>query len=177
MRKKFLFILPVIIILCIIGVIWFALGPGVVKAESKAQLIIESGTVQVKHAGESWISAENGMILYQSDSVKTGDNASASLILFESSIIRLDSNTEVTLREIIQQEGETSVKIEQDLGRTWNTVRNISGIDNYEVQTPTTIASVRGTSFGVFIIPNYENAQEDYEIVRCKQRDCLCFKY
>ena len=91
------------------------------------------------------------MLLCQSDSIKTGENTSASIILFESSIIRLDNNTEITIKEILQQEGKTSVKIKQDSGRTWNTVLRMSGIDDYEVHTPTTVASVRGTSFDVWV--------------------------
>ena len=150
MRKKILLIIPLIIIIGIIGLVWFTLTPEV----AKAQLIIESGTVQIKHAGGIWTSAQNGTLLYQSDTVKTESNTSASIVLFRSSIIRLDSNTEVTIQEIIEQEGETSVKIQQDMGRTWNTISKISGIDNYEVQTPTTVASVRGTSFDVYILAN-----------------------
>jgi len=150
MRKKILLIIPVIIIISIIGVVWFALTPEV----AKAQLIIESGTVQIKHEGGTWISAQNGTLLYQSDTVKTGNNTSASIVLFKSSIIRLDSNTEVMLQEIFEEEGETSVKIQQDVGRTWNTISKISGIDNYEVQTPTTVASVRGTAFVVLVQSN-----------------------
>ena len=114
---------------------------------AKAQLIIESGLVQVKHGEGSWIPAENSMLLYQSDYVKTGENASASIILFESSIIRLDSNTEVLIKEILQEEGKTSINLEQNAGRTWSTILKVSGIDDYDIQTPTTIASVRGTSF------------------------------
>jgi hypothetical protein len=125
-------------------------SPNVVKA----QLIIESGDIQVKHAGGSWISAQNGMDLYQSDSIKTGVNASASIVFFKSSIIRLDSNTEVNLQEMMQNADGTNVKIKQDVGRTWNTVAKISGIDNYDVQTPTTIASVRGTAFVVIVESN-----------------------
>lgn len=146
-RKKFLFITSVIIIICIIAFIFFILMP----SDVKAQLVIEFGTVEIKHEGGSWTSAKNGTILYQSDSVKTGDNSSASIIFFESSIIRLDSNTEVKLEELFQKEGEKSVTIKQDIGRTWNTVSKMSGIDNYEVQTPTTVASVRGTSFVVLV--------------------------
>jgi len=147
-RNKFFYIIPIIIIICIIAIVLFVvMSPQVVKA----QLIIESGDVQVKHDGGSWSSAENGMLLYQSDIVKTGDNTTSSIILFESSIIRLDSNTEVMLKEIIQEAGKTSVTIQQDAGRTWNTVLKVSGIDDYEVQTPTTVASVRGTSFDVYI--------------------------
>jgi ferric-dicitrate binding protein FerR (iron transport regulator) len=115
--------------------------------KTQAHLIIESGLVQVKHMG-SWSPAINNMELYQSDSIRTGVNSSASIILFKGSIIRLDENTEVTLVEIIQEE-ENSVSIQQNAGRTWNTVQKISGIDNYEIQTPTTVASVRGTSFDV----------------------------
>lgn len=151
-RKKFSLIISLIIIIFIIAFIWIILNPEVVADEVKAQLIIESGDVQVKSAEGSWTSAENGMDLYESDSIKTGDNTSASIILFKSSIVRLDSNTEVTINKLIRDAEETSVEIEQDSGRTWNTVSKISGIDNYEVQTPTTVASVRGTSFGVYYL-------------------------
>jgi hypothetical protein len=148
-RNKLFFVIPIIIVICIVGfLLWFfVLSPTVVQA----QLIIESGDVQVKQGGDTWKLADSGMFLYQSDVVKTGDNTSASIILFESSIIRLDSNTEVKLKEIIQEAGKTSVTIQQDAGRTWNTVLKVSGIDDYDVQTPTTVASVRGTSFDVYI--------------------------
>jgi len=148
-KKGFLLIIPVIIIICVIGLIWFTQASESVQA----QLIIDSGTVQVKQEGGQWTSAEDGMLISQSYSVRTGDNSSATVILFESSIIRLDSNTEITLEEMIK-EAETSVKITQDSGRTWNTVLKISGIDDYEVQTPTTVASVRGTAFVIIVQPN-----------------------
>ena len=148
-KKKFLVIIPVIIILCLIILTWYMLSNP--SSTAKAQLIIDSGTVHFKHDSGSWVSAQNGMLLYQSDSLKTGNNTTASVILFESSIIRLDSNTEITIEQIIQEEDEINVKIIQDSGRTWNTVAKISGIDNYEVHTPTTVASVRGTSFDVNI--------------------------
>ena len=149
--RRFFLIVSVIVVICIIGVLWFALNPGGVTA--RAQLIIDSGVVQVRHDG-GWFSAENGTYLYQSDSVRTGDNSSATIVLFESSMVRLDSNTEVTLQELIREGGETSVTIDQGAGRTWNTVSKISGIDDYEVQTPTTVASVRGTAFVVIVESN-----------------------
>jgi hypothetical protein len=142
-NKKYFLIIPIIIIVCIAGFILLSTTP----ETAKAQLVIESGTVEVQHLG-SWAGGTNNMELYQSDSIRTGINSSASVILFKGSIIRLDENTEITLKEIIQEE-QTNIIIQQDAGRTWNTVQKISGIDNYEVQTPTTVASVRGTSFDV----------------------------
>ena len=151
MKKRNLFVITgiVIVALCVIAFLWFTQSPLV-----KAQLIIDSGTVQVKHADGIWISADNGMYLYQGDSVKTGDNTSASIILFESNVLRLDTNTEVTLKEILQQAEATNVKIQQDGGRIWYRVSKISGIDTYEVQTPVAIASVRGTSFFIQVQAN-----------------------
>ena len=149
-NKKLRLIISIIVIFCIIGVVWFVFISDFAKAEKpKAQLIIESGTVQIKHMGESWINAEDGMYLYESDSIKTGDNSYASIIFFKSSIIRLDSNTEVTIKKLLHDIEKTSVTIQQDSGRTWNTISRISGIDDYNVETPTAVASVRGTSFDI----------------------------
>lgn len=152
-RKKFRVIIPLVVIICIIVFAWIVLNPEVVAEKIEAQLIIESGDVQVKSGEGSWKSAENGMTLHKSDSIKTGDNSSASIILFQTSVVRLDSNTEITLEELIREE-KTSVTIQQESGRTWNAVNKISGIDNYDVQTPTTVASVRGTGFVVIVQEN-----------------------
>ena len=156
LNKKFFLIITVIIIICIIGLMWVILSSSLVKA----QLIIDTGTVEVKKGEGPWVIAQNGMDLYKSDSIRTGENSSASIIFFKTSIIRLDSNTEVTLEELLKEE-ETSITIQQNSGRTWNSINKISGIDNYEVQTPTTIASVRGTAFVVTV---WENGSTYYGV-------------
>lgn len=151
-KNRLPLIISVVIILCILGVLWFVLSSDVSAGEERAQLIDILGDVQIKHDGE-WKTAVNGSFLFVSDSVKTGSSSSATIVLFRSSLIRLYNNTEITLKEILE-ELETSVTIEQEAGRTWNTISKISGIDNYEVETPTTVASVRGTSFDVFLLAN-----------------------
>lgn len=151
-KKRLPLIVSVVLIICIIGVLWFVLSQDVSAGEERAQLIDISGDVQIKHDG-AWKTAVNGSYLFVSDSVKTGSSSSATIVLFRSSLIRLDNNTEITLKEILE-ELETSVTIEQEAGRTWNTISKISGIDNYEVETPTTVASVRGTSFDVYLLAN-----------------------
>jgi len=152
-KKRTSFIVSAVVILCVIGLVFLVLNPGVVEATATAELVDISGVVEVKQ-GETWTTAESNMELYESDSVRTGENSSASIVIFKGSIIRLDSNTEVTLTEIIQQEEGNSVTIDQEFGRTWSTVQGISGIDDYEVQTPTAVASVRGTSFDVNVSEN-----------------------
>lgn len=143
-------IIPVIVIIVVIGIVWFVFFSNFAKAEEgKAQLIIESGIVEVKHSEDLWMTAEDGMDLYESDSVRTGNNSTATIILFKSGIVRLDSNTIVTIKELVKNEDVRSVTIQQDAGRTWNSVVQVCGIDNYDVETPTAVASVRGTTFDI----------------------------
>jgi cytoskeletal protein RodZ len=155
LNKNFRLIIPLIVIICVIGLVWiFYISDSAKADEPKAQLVIESGTVQVKHAGESWTIAEDGMYLYESDSIKTGNNSIASIILFKSSVIRLENNTEVTIKELIHDAENKGVTIQQNAGRTWSTVSQASGMENYNVETPTAVASVRGTSFDYYILAN-----------------------
>jgi hypothetical protein len=154
-NKKLRLIIPIIVIICIIGLVWIFFISDSAKADDQiAQLVIESGTVQVKHAGESWTIADDGMYLYESDSIKTGDNSLATIIFFKSSVIRLDSNTEVTIKELIHDADDKGASIQQNAGRTWSTVTAASGMENYNVETPTAVASVRGTSFDYYILAN-----------------------
>jgi len=155
LNKKLRLIIPLIVIICVIGFVWiFFISDSVKADEPKAQLVIDSGTVQVKHAGESWTIAEDGMYLYESDSIKTDNNSIASIILFRSSVIRLDNNTQVTIKELIHDADNKGVTIQQNVGRTWSTVSEASGMENYNVETPTAVASVRGTSFDYYILLN-----------------------
>ena len=154
-NKKLRLLIPIIVIVCVIGFVWIFFMSDSVKAdEPKAQLIIETGTVQVKHAGETWTLAKDGMYLYESDSIRTENNSIASIILFKSSVIRLDNNSEVTIKELIHDADSKSVTIQQNVGRTWSTVSEASGMEDYNVETPTAVASVRGTSFDYYILAN-----------------------
>lgn len=108
-----------------------------------AFLTVESGTVQLdKGTGYQTVTGE--VILYLNDKVKTLDGT-ATIILYESIITELEPNTEVSIKTLT----ENNVALKQDSGSTWSKFTAITGIDSYEVETPTTVATVRGTAFGV----------------------------
>lgn len=109
-----------------------------------AFLNVESGDVQVDQ-GDGWQQAVDGMKLRLDDRVKTGADAEAAIILHESVIIGLEPNTEVKIADL----DKDNLKIEQDSGSTWNKFTGLSGVKEYEIQTPETVATVRGTEFGV----------------------------
>lgn len=108
-----------------------------------AFLNIEEGDVQVD-VGKGWVAAEDGMKLSEEDSVRTLEGK-AVLILYESIIVQLDENTEVSIAELSKKH----TKLDQKSGSTWNKFMAITGVSNYEVETPTTVATVRGTEFWV----------------------------
>jgi hypothetical protein len=109
-----------------------------------AFLNVEEGSVQVNQ-GKGWVSATDEMNLGLNDRVKTLDDGYASVVLFESTIISLEPATEV----LIQNLEKAEQRIRQEAGSTWNKFTGLAGVEGLSVETPTTVATVRGTSFGV----------------------------
>jgi len=108
-----------------------------------AFLNIEEGQVEVD-TGNGWQAAEDSMALGLDDKVRTIEGK-AVIILYETILVQLEENTEITIEELSKE----NVKVYQSSGSTWNKFAAISGIQSYQVETPTTVATVRGTSFWV----------------------------
>jgi len=109
-----------------------------------AYLNIESGEVNV-NTGKAIINGEDGMKLKESYIVKTGEAGEASVILYESIVISLDPNTEISISELSKE----NIEIKQTEGSTWTKFMNILGVNGMSIETPNTVATVRGTNFGV----------------------------
>lgn len=114
------------------------------SATTVAFLNVEAGEVQVD-LGKGWLPATDGMELSLNDKIKTSEDGEASVVLYESAIISLDSGTEITLEDL----SKDSAVIKQDSGSTWNKFTGLSGLKGLEVETPNTVATVRGTEYGV----------------------------
>jgi hypothetical protein len=135
---KALSIIGVIAVILIAGI---AIWAYTVPAATTAIVYIESGDVEV-NLGPGWSPAQDEMILSQGNKVRTGEGKAA-VVLLSGEVIHLEPNTEITLQEI----QPLGIRIRQAAGETWNKVTRISGISSYEVETPTTVATVRGTEF------------------------------
>jgi len=140
MAKKTLIVVGVIIAVIII----LALTAVIVTSAKSAPavLYIEQGTVKVEHKGQ-WFDGKDEQELFLNDVVRTGEDSRASIVFYDSIITRLDSNTEIKIQKLSTE--ETSIK--QAAGETWNKFENIAGVRQYEVETPNTAATVRGTGF------------------------------
>jgi hypothetical protein len=113
---------------------------------------IISGDIQVRHgASASFVSATDGEVLVSGDTLRTGDDARAVLTYFEGSTVSIEPNSELTIENASSlSDGSTIVVMQQNFGRTWHVVTKlITGNSKYEVKTPASTASVRGTAFQV----------------------------
>jgi hypothetical protein len=114
-------------------------------------ITIISGDIQVRHGAGSFAPANDGDVLAPGDTVRTGDGARAVLTYFEGSTVSLEPNTDLAIEDASTlTDGSTIIVMQQNLGRTWHVVTKlVTGGSKYEVKTPASTASVRGTTFTV----------------------------
>jgi hypothetical protein len=93
--------------------------------------------------------------------IKTEKDSSAEIYLSDNSIISLDASTEI---QVVSDNSGTS--IDQLVGNTWHRVQSLGDSKKYEVKTPNTVASVRGTIFAVDV-----NKEENTSVVLVEENN------
>jgi hypothetical protein len=118
---------------------------------SSATLTLIGGSVSVRHgAGGTFVDGVDGEVLRPGDTVRTGAESRAVLTYFEGSTVTIEPGTELAIDAVSSQDSTTVVQMTQTIGRTWHVVtRLVNGNSKYEVKTPASTASVRGTAFTV----------------------------
>lgn len=118
---------------------------------SSTTISVIGGDVSVRHGTSgTYVAAVDGEVLNAGDSVRTADGARAVLTYFEGSTVTIEPNTELTINAASAQGNDTVVLMTQSVGRTWHVVTKlVQGGSKYEVHTPASTASVRGTAFTV----------------------------
>jgi uncharacterized repeat protein (TIGR01451 family) len=102
--------------------------------------------------GNKWVKAEEGINLRVDNKIRTGANSHATVTFFEGSTIDLDGDTEITLSELgfSPDSSITNIQIKQEVGATMNRVKKLVDLKSrYDVETPSAVAAVRGTTFFV----------------------------
>ncbi len=144
-------IIILVIIIIAAGGLFYLLSPA---SAVPATLYVREGSVEVK-SGDAWSVAQNGMELDIGNSVRTLADSLASIIFYDNSVVRLESNTEVNIKELTSSKGTSTVSLKQQTGEIWSKVLKLAGVGtDLEVETPTTVATIRGTAFGVVVRGN-----------------------
>jgi hypothetical protein len=131
-------------------------------------LLKETGEIMYKESeGDDYVNLNKSEIELESGSfVKTDLDTFAQVILPNNSVVSIDELTEIQI-----EFEEDSTNIDQLTGNTWHRVKSLSSGDSYEVKTPNTIASVRGTIFSVGVNEtfNYSEIHVADSIVQVSQ--------
>ncbi len=135
-----------IILLGLAGAGWWFLQKQFADLEfsEPTHLVIESGQVE-KQTDSKWSTVVSGSALNPGDIIRTQDNSWATISLSNGSEIRLDANTQITLKS-----DNDHITLFQKTGRTWSRIARLLGVgESFEIESDTTLATVRGTAFTV----------------------------
>ncbi len=109
------------------------------------------GEVQVlKKGAAGWTAAQDKMPLETGDKIKTGDK-SAVTIKWEKGVINLEEKTEFGVKEYTQKDEQITTSLELTLGKLKAKVDKLNQGSEFKVTTPTSVAAVRGTFFGLWV--------------------------
>jgi len=147
MNKKAVFLL--ISLLC---------GSAVWAAVPVAKLQSLKGKVEVKAPGGSWAPATEGQTLNPADTLSTGFDSSA-VVVMDKTTVQVKPLTRMTIDKLVEEGGTVKTSTFLRVGNVSVSVKSAEGVkQDFKVQSPYSTASVRGTEF-------------DYDGLRLKVRE------
>ncbi len=153
--KRWVWISVAVLIVLGAAFAWFwRLGSIPAEAAAQVTLHVDRTPVTVRRANtDVFVDAEDNMALSAGDVVKTGEGARATIVFFRHAESRLDGNSEVRITDAAQDPNDPtdlSIKLKLEVGRVWSRVLRLFDLDSrFSVETPSVVATVRGTAFDV----------------------------
>ena len=93
------------------------------------------------------IVATAGNLLYSGDGLTTGSEASVAVLFTDGSMLKVQENSEATLKAERKGERKLDASVDLPLGEIWAKVTRRD--TRFEIETPSSVASVKGTEFSV----------------------------
>jgi outer membrane protein assembly factor BamB len=143
--------------LLIVGVSWIGLTKfSQIKKQEKMEkgeaivVTLVVGDVQVKKMGASdfrKVFVED--ILQMGDSIKTGKDSYCELQMIKRGIFRIENSSELYLAKLVNADDKINAKLKLEKGGIALKPNKLKEGENFEVETGTAVAAVRGTKFSV----------------------------
>jgi hypothetical protein len=124
-------------------------------ADNAATVGVLNVAVDAQKGSGDFAPALDGDIVANGDFVRSSKDGRAVLTFFDGSTVRVDSGALVkvlTLNRLAS--GGIELLLEQTLGRSWAAVAKLKPDSRFEIKTPSSIASVRGTAFETGVTQN-----------------------
>ncbi len=130
----------------------FSTGDGIIPPETAAEAVI--GDVTFERSGTVSV-LEAGALLGGGDMVRTGPRSFADLRFRDEVIIRIKQNSLFRIDRLARdRNGSLRAGLDLSAGTALLSFKKLQRGDSAEVRTPTSVAGVRGTSFGVSVSEN-----------------------
>jgi len=132
----------------------WSLSEGELKP-TEARINFMKGHVNVQRVAiETWKPAFIKMSLFTGDKVRCEELAETEIVLNDGSIIKMKDNSlmEIELMEKDKQDKTTRTALKVYQGKVLGSIKKLaSKSSKFTVTTPTAVAGIRGTVFGVFV--------------------------
>ena len=156
MKNFFLFLLAFIvggISIFAVGIFTLTKSP-VDNWEGTVRLEIINFDVSVKQGNSGYELLSGNMILEEGDSVKTGPDGEAEIIIADGSVIRLAPDSELLINQMnLESLWKQDVNVSLTKGKLWfRIIKIFDDGSSWEAETPTVVATVRGTAFGMEVM-------------------------
>ena len=107
------------------------------------------GDVKIRETDSSkYSSAYKGQMIQNGNWIKTGDNVFLSIIFLDGTNVKIHQKTEIEIKSSRLTATELNTNMYIAEGEAWSTV-NEQGNGDFKIETPTAVASVKGTEFDI----------------------------
>jgi hypothetical protein len=138
---------------------FFALSIPYTEAETRNEIIVNTGIVYTKSLGGTWNLLEGKREIRIGDQIKTSNNSSAEIYFANNSVVRISENTRLNISHLdrtsstnLKEKIETVLQLQE--GRLWTNVLPKNAQQNFSIETKNSRVS---TSYGVFDIEEHAN--------------------
>jgi len=134
---------------------WIArAAPMVTPAPRQASVVEVKNEVNArKTASAEWLAASIGQRVFVGGGVKTGDEARARLDISDGAILRLGASTEFVLAALSPEPTGATTRWTLVAGKVWTLVSEALGGGTFEIETPSGVATVRGSYLSLEYAP------------------------
>lgn len=115
-------------------------------------LIDVKGTVLVQKSGATaWNPASEGMQLVIGDAIKTGKDGSVKVEFKDGGTLSLQKETDIKITRAEEKDKVIQTEVNMKIGRLLAEIRKLKTDSKFEVRTPVSVATVRGTSYDLYV--------------------------
>jgi FecR protein len=158
-KRAHSYLLPFLVIMLMIGFIifvWWGISHLLIEnsqntLSEKVFLNIEEGSAKAMTVGNSeWQNAPDKIYLYRGEGLKTGDDGRATLTFFDQSIMRTNTNTEVSFASLKKKPDSFDIQVDLKKGDVWTKVERITNPDSkFSITTDMLTIDTRGAVLSI----------------------------